>query len=72
MYSTTVRHPDYPKDEYGFCLPQREAVIAAYALFTMRTANSWEWEERFGPLAVRSKHAWICQGWTALDKETRQ
>lgn len=62
--STWVKNPNYPDNDYTFTLAPRDAVIAAYALFTARTANSWEWESRFGHLATQAVNGrWTCGDW---------
>lgn len=64
---TIVRNPDYPNQEHGFSLVPRDAVLAAYALYTMRDANSWDWERKYAPhvTEVANGKGFQCGGWFA-------
>lgn len=45
--------------ESTYTLPPREAVLAAFALHTMKDANSWDWEKKYAHIVKRSPHGWV-------------
>lgn len=62
---TIVRNPDYPNDEFGFSTSPREAVLGAFAMFTMRNANSFNWESLYGDRIQHIGKGWLCGSWFA-------
>lgn len=63
----TIVHNATTLTEHSYTLPPRDAVLAAFALSTMRDANSLGWEKRFGHLVKRVPNGWVAGDWWARD-----
>jgi hypothetical protein len=64
MHSKVV-NPYFPGQEHYFNLSPREAVIAAFALYTMGNPVESQWEELYGSTVKITTAGFLCGNWRA-------
>lgn len=51
------------KETFLYVLPEKEAVIAAYAQGELRDFNTWDYERKYSHLVKESKRGYLCGDW---------